>query len=171
MIDREEFAKICDARDVLCKFCELDDCEKCIVQQLVDDAFAEFDESEENADKCDDLSTADNAFAILQLDAHSSELFLSIKELQQQGKTPDLSHYNFVYTGPLTQKNDRSPTEILESLYMEFNVSIPGDFRGHSLSVSDIVILKTQGDISAHYVDCFGFTELEIPKELKIKEE
>lgn len=48
MIDTNELAKICDARDVLCKFCELDECEKCIVQQLVDDAFAEAEESEDD---------------------------------------------------------------------------------------------------------------------------
>lgn len=41
MIDLDELARICDARDVLCKFCECDECEKCRVQVLVDDAFAE----------------------------------------------------------------------------------------------------------------------------------
>lgn len=122
------------------------------------------------AEVCNARELVNNSFAILQLDAHSPELFLSGKELQQQGKVPDLSRYNLVYTGSLTKTNDCLQTEILESLYMEFNVSIPDDFCGHSLSVSDIIILKKPGNISAYYVDRFGFTELEFPHKLKIKE-
>lgn len=47
-MNREEFAKICEARDVLCAFCEVQECEKCIVTQLVDDAANEL--PEEDAD-------------------------------------------------------------------------------------------------------------------------
>ena len=36
----------------------------------------------------------------------------------------------------------------------------PGDFTGHSLSVSDIVVLKQQGSVSSHYVDSVGFVQL-----------
>lgn len=121
--------------------------------------------------RCKSLSGTDDSFAILQLEEHTPELFLSIKELQRQGKAPDLARYNLVYSGPLAKGENLSQTEMLEALYMKFNISIPEDFQGHSLSVSDIVILKKAGNLSAHYVDRFGFTELEFPTELKIKEE
>lgn len=46
-ITREELAELCDARDKLCNFCEADECEKCIVTNLINDAFAECDNNEE----------------------------------------------------------------------------------------------------------------------------
>ena len=49
---------------------------------------------------------------------------------------------------------------MLEDLYTKFNIQHPEDFRGHSLSVSDIVALKQNGVVSCHYVDSFGFAEL-----------
>jgi len=49
---------------------------------------------------------------------------------------------------------------MLEGLYTKFNVDQPEDFRGHSLSVSDIVALKTDDVVSFHYVDSIGFREL-----------
>ena len=49
----------------------------------------------------------------------------------------------------------------LEAFYVQFNINRPEDFRGHSLSVSDIVALKVGGVVSCHYVDSIGFKELE----------
>lgn len=40
-MDKDYFARLCDARDTLCGFCEVDECEKCIVTQLIDDAYNE----------------------------------------------------------------------------------------------------------------------------------
>lgn len=45
-MDRTYLAELCDARDKLCGFCEANECEKCIVTQLIDDAFNELDEDE-----------------------------------------------------------------------------------------------------------------------------
>lgn len=45
-MNREEFTQICQARDVLCNFCEADECDKCIVTRLVDDATIEYNEEE-----------------------------------------------------------------------------------------------------------------------------
>ena len=47
-MDREYLAEICNARDVLCGFCEVNECEKCIVTNLIDDAFNECDDEEDN---------------------------------------------------------------------------------------------------------------------------
>lgn len=44
MIDRDGLSKLCDARDTLCGFCEADECEKCIVTCLIDDAYNEVGE-------------------------------------------------------------------------------------------------------------------------------
>lgn len=39
-IDKETLAEICNARDILCNFCEnTEDCEKCQVTRLINDAF------------------------------------------------------------------------------------------------------------------------------------
>ena len=54
----------------------------------------------------------------------------------------------------------RNQTQLLEGLYEKFNIDHPSDFRGHSLSVSDIVALRVNGVVSSHYVDSFGFKEL-----------
>ena len=48
----------------------------------------------------------------------------------------------------------------LESIYTRFNVDRPADFTGHSLSVSDIVVLHQDGKDTAHYCDRVGFTEV-----------
>lgn len=50
-ITREYLAELCDARDKICGFCEANQCEKCIVTNLINDAFAEcvdIEESEED---------------------------------------------------------------------------------------------------------------------------
>ena len=49
---------------------------------------------------------------------------------------------------------------LLEELFQMFNLSRPQDFEGHSLSVSDVIMLNQDGKISAHYVDSIGFKEL-----------
>lgn len=46
-MDGEYLAKLCDARDTLCGFCEADECEKCIVTRLIDDAYNELDDEDE----------------------------------------------------------------------------------------------------------------------------
>jgi len=42
-----------------------------------------------------------------------------------------------------------------------FNLSRPQDFEGHSLSVSDVIALKRNGEVSVHYVDSIGFKDLQ----------
>ena len=55
---------------------------------------------------------------------------------------------------------DDDTGRILENFYYIFNDERPGDFVGHSLSVSDIVALKQDGKVSYHYCDSMGFQEL-----------
>ena len=75
------------------------------------------------------------------------------EELQAAGLAVDRNNYALVYTAPLDGKTS------LEDIYRTFNADDrPADFRGHSLSVSDVVVLNRGGKEEAHYCDSFGFT-------------
>lgn len=107
------------------------------------------------------MDSSTDAYAILQLcrtDDTVMERFESLASLNRMGKEPELDHYEVVYTADLTPYKDQSM--MLEGLYEKFNLDHPSDFRGHSLSVSDIVAIKTNGAVSSHYVDSIGFAEL-----------
>lgn len=80
--------------------------------------------------------------------------FESLDNLQRFGLSVNPENYDLVYTAPLTEKDD------LESIYARFNIDRPEDFHGHSLSVSDVVVLHQDGKDTAHFCDSFGFTEV-----------
>ena len=74
-------------------------------------------------------------------------------------------NYNLIYTGELAELAEDFPMlqtqgDMLEALYEKFNINHPADYKGHSLSVSDIVVLHEHGKNSAHFVDSVGFTGL-----------
>lgn len=107
------------------------------------------------------LDSSNDAYAILQLrrtDDTVLERFESMASLHRQGKEPEFDHYEVVYVSPLPPYKDQ--TMLLEGLYEKFNLDRPSDFRGHSLSVGDIVALKTGNIVSCHFVDSIGFVEL-----------
>ena len=102
-------------------------------------------------------------YAILQLNCdlpepNAFEAFVSLKRLRRQGKEPNIDHYEMVYTAPLPAYEDLN--DMLEELYVRFNIDRPEDFKGHSLSVSDIIVIRQNGQESAYYVDDIGFKEL-----------
>ena len=74
------------------------------------------------------------------------------ESLQEAGLAVDRQNYDLVYTAPLDGKTT------LEDIYRTFNLDRPADFTGHSLSVSDVVVLNRSGKEEAHYCDSFGFT-------------
>ena len=86
--------------------------------------------------------------------------FPPMQELQNMGHAVERQHYEPIYamTVPGTESK---PDKILEGVFHTFNMNRPDDFRGHSLSVSDIVALKMNGEVSFHYVDSFGFHKLD----------
>ena len=69
-------------------------------------------------------------------------------------------NYNLVYAGELSDIQGQSQGEKLNAIFEKFNIDHPADYRGHSLSVSDIVVLHENGENSAQFVDSLGFTEL-----------
>lgn len=69
-------------------------------------------------------------------------------------------NYNLIYVGELSELQGQTQGETLEAVFEKFNIDHPADYKGHSLSVSDIVVLHEDGRNSTHFVDSFGFTEL-----------
>ena len=69
-------------------------------------------------------------------------------------------NYDLIYAGELADIEGDTQNEKLGDVFLKFNTAHPEDFKGHSLSVSDIVVLHENGKNSAHFVDSFGFTEL-----------
>lgn len=72
--------------------------------------------------------------------------------------------YKEVYRGTLAELEDTRSDSILEKLYEKFNLRIPEDFRGHSLSVSDVVELNLDGERIFYFVDSIGFQKLKKEK-------
>ena len=103
------------------------------------------------------LNSPTDSMAIYQLrrDAPAELRFTGLAALKS---APDPANYEAVYTREVYPDNDTS--RILENFYYIFNEERPGDFVGHSLSVSDIVALKQDGKVSYHYCDSIGFKEL-----------
>ena len=102
-----------------------------------------------------------DSYCIYQLcrDPELAELrFMNSQYLREHGLEPAFDHYEAVYSGALP--SDGSTEARLDDLYMKFNTAHPQDFTGHSLSVSDIVVLRQQGAVSSHYVDSVGFVQL-----------
>lgn len=107
------------------------------------------------------LENPQDAFLIYQirrggeLDAYR---FMNYDYLQSKGVTPERGGYDAIYTGGFMDYGNVRTN--LDMIYQRFNVDHPADFKGHSLSVSDIVALKQNGVVSCHYVDSIGFREL-----------
>ena len=107
------------------------------------------------------LENPQDAFLIYQirrggeLDAYR---FMNYDYLQSKGVTPERGGYDAIYTGGFMDYGNARTN--LDMIYQRFNVDHPADFKGHSLSVSDIVALKQNGVVSCHYVDSIGFQEL-----------
>ena len=98
-----------------------------------------------------------DSFSIYQLrneDSTRDYRFEPYDRLQAAGRTVDKSNYTEVYTAPLTAGTT------LEDIYRTFNVDYPADFKGHSLSVSDVVVLHQNGQDTAHYCDSVGFQQV-----------
>ena len=98
-----------------------------------------------------------DSFSIYQIksgDETRDYRFEPFDRLQATGHSVDRANYDLVYTAPLDSKTT------LEDIYRTFNIDHPADFKGHSLSVSDVVVLHQGGKDTAHYCDSFGFQQV-----------
>lgn len=115
------------------------------------------------------LHSATDMYGIYQL-KHKPELrhlrFEGTESLKRMGITKDNfdaikpENYLPIYVGELSELERQTQGATLEAIFQKFNIDRPEEFKGHSLSVSDIVVLHQGGKNSAHFVDSFGFTEL-----------
>ena len=103
------------------------------------------------------LNSPTDAMAIYQL-RRDAPVELRFANLGSLAAPPDPANYEAIYTREVYPDDDTG--RILENFYYIFNDERPGDFVGHSLSVSDIVALKQDGKVSYHYCDSMGFQEL-----------
>ncbi len=107
----------------------------------------------------------DDTFSIYQLkdgDETRDYRFEPYDRLQAAGLAVDRANYELVYTAPLV------PGTSLDDIFTRFNIDHPKDFKGHSLSVSDVVVLHQDGQDTAHYVDRGDFKQ--IPEFLQEKQ-
>ena len=103
------------------------------------------------------LEAPGDAYAVMQLKG-SAPAELRYTGLNYLSQPPAPGNYDILYTGPIVCTQNQSAT--LENLFEIFNTNRPGDFTGHSLSVSDIIALKQDSVVSYHYCDNVGFQEL-----------
>ena len=103
------------------------------------------------------LYGSEKQFGIYQITARDPEhdyRFMGLDYVQKKGITVARADYDLIYAAPLTDK------DTLDGIYERFNIQRPADFTGHSLSVSDVVVLNDGSTVKAYYVDSIGFAEL-----------
>lgn len=100
---------------------------------------------------------SENTFDIYQIDHDGPGrdlMFMGSSYLEKIGAAVSMANYQKIYTAPL------SAGETLDSIYERFNLRHPADYRGHSLSVSDVIVLRQNGLDQAFFVDSFGFKQV-----------
>lgn len=103
------------------------------------------------------LSGTDNRYAIYQIAGNAKGreyAFMRMDFVTSHGMTVQGADYAYIYGGLLSEN------DTLDSLYQTFNINHPENYTGHSLSVSDVVVVQRNGEAKAYYVDSFGFKEL-----------
>lgn len=104
-------------------------------------------------------------YQIRRVDETRDVRFEPYERLTKAGLKPDFKSYDKMYEADVSMLSGKNTGEKLESAFYVFNQERPEDFKGHSLSVSDVVVL----DDTAYYVDSVGFKPLKdfIPLEIQ----
>ena len=109
----------------------------------------------------DFFKSPDDMYAIYQLKPGEEYHLLRFAGLSElQGQAVDKEHYQLVYAVTLDGSASMDTMSLLEELYMKFNLQRPDDFAGHSMSVSDVVVLRRDEEVRSYYTDSFGFEQL-----------
>ena len=106
------------------------------------------------------LQDGSDGYAIYQLSDKPENHYIRFVRLSELEVPVLKGNYDLVYTGILDHSQSEKPAAILEELYQRFNLDRPEDFHGHSLSVSDVIVLRLDHEIKSYYTDSFGFKEL-----------
>lgn len=108
------------------------------------------------------FNNCENGYAILQLPLEVMYKFRDYEDVTTYlKKEPDRADYNVLYADKFNNPINSDINVVLEGLFVKFNCDIPTDYFGTSLSVSDVVVLKINNEVTAYYVDSFGFKKLE----------
>ena len=113
--------------------------------------------AQEETKTAPELPQEKDTFSIYQLKRDDETVDLRFEpydRLTAAGHTVDMANYDRIYIA------DLAPGTSLEDIYTRFNVDHPKDFKGHSLSMSDVVVLHQNGQDTAHYVDSIGYKEV-----------
>ena len=108
----------------------------------------------------DDVEKAQGTFKIYQLpggEKYHGIRFESIDRLKADGVQLNKDDYELMYEGEVGEFRGNAT---LEALFAQFNNDRPDDFSGHSLSVSDVIVISVDGKDTAYFCDSFGFTEM-----------
>ena len=108
----------------------------------------------------DDVEKAQGTFKIYQLpggEKYHGVRFESMDRLKADGVQLNKDDYELMYEGEVGEFRGNAT---LEALFAQFNNDRPDDFLGHSLSVSDVIVIHTDGKDTAYFCDSFGFTEM-----------
>jgi hypothetical protein len=117
----------------------------------------------------DFLQGSGNRLAIYQIskdldkDKALDYLLSPLDELAANGLDVERKNYKFIYQTPFSERIEflRDRNTLLNEIYQKFNYNRPEDFTGLPLSISDVVVLKYNGDFAAFYVDKTGFVEID----------
>ena len=108
----------------------------------------------------DDVEKAQGTFKIYQLpsgEKYHGVRFESMDRLKADGVQLNKDDYELMYEGEVGEFRGNAT---LEALFAQFNNDRPDDFFGHSLSVSDVIVISIDGKDTAYFCDSFGFTEM-----------
>lgn len=108
----------------------------------------------------DDVEKAQGKFQIYQLpggEKYHGVRFEGLDRLKAEGVQLNKDDYELVYEGIVGEFRGNAT---IEGIFTQFNTNHPEDFRGHSLSVSDVIVISLDDKDTAYYCDSFGFTEM-----------
>lgn len=116
------------------------------------------------------MSADESMFAILQMKDTCDYKFMRYSQIIKHNGFVSLDDYDVIYAAKLPDESFSDEEELLDYLFTVFNCSRPADFKGHSLSVSDIIVIKRHDMKSFHFIDSFGFKKI-VGMESRGKEE
>ena len=108
----------------------------------------------------DDVEKAQGKFQIYQLpggEKYHGVRFEGLDRLKAEGVQLNKDDYELVYEGIVGEFRGNAT---IDGIFTQFNTNHPEDFRGHSLSVSDVIVISLDDKDTAYYCDSFGFTEM-----------
>lgn len=118
-------------------------------------------------------SYSDNStYKIYQIKSGEEYHYKRFEHLDGQPEPVNVRDYDLIYQGDLSGIDGEEITDKLEALFTKFNADHPADFEGHSLSVSDVIVIEKDGKQTAYFCDSYGYKELpDFFKEIEIAKE